>query len=72
MRICWQSLVPVGIVLLIATGVLVYFGLERNIVACLGVNVILLGILLWNAAASRQPVTGRQVDLPDVEIVART
>lgn len=72
MRICWQSLVPVGIVLLVATGVLVYFGLERNVMACLGVNIALLGILLWNAASSRQPVTGRQSDLPEIEVVART
>jgi NADH-quinone oxidoreductase subunit H len=70
MRLCWQSLVPVGMLLLAGTGVLAYFNLERNVLACLGLNALMLLFLLWRAARTER-VTARQEDLPDIEVVAR-
>ncbi|MBK9126696.1 MAG: NADH-quinone oxidoreductase subunit NuoH [Phycisphaerales bacterium] len=70
MRLCWQSLVPVGILMLIGTGVLVQLGLERNVLACLALNVVLVAYLLWRAARTER-VTARQEDLPEIEVAAR-
>lgn len=67
MRLAWQSLVPAGIALLAATAVLAAFGLHQSFFASLGVNLLVLIILLWAAARSKQP-TGRQGDLPEVEV----
>ncbi len=68
MRVAWQSMVPVGILLLIAIAVLAAFGLHRNWLASLAVNAGLLIVMLVLAARSREPVTGRQQDLPEVEV----
>lgn len=66
MRLCWLSLVPVGIGLLAAIAILVALGLHREWWATLGVNVLALLIMLWYAGRSKAPVTGRQSDLPPV------
>jgi uncharacterized membrane protein YgaE (UPF0421/DUF939 family) len=68
MRIAWQSLVPVGIALVAAIAVLVALNLHHNWLMGLGVNVLILIVVLWRVARTRQPVTGRQDDLPDVEV----
>lgn len=68
MRIAWQGLIPLGIVMVIVTGVLVYFGLERNLLASLLANAVVLAGVLWMMARSRQPVTGRQDDLPAIRV----
>lgn len=66
MRLCWLSLVPVGIGLLAAIAILVALGLHREWWATLGVNVLALLIMLWYAGRSKAPITGRQGDLPPV------
>lgn len=63
MHMAWLALVPMGLALVIATGVLVVFGLERNIVACLIVNALTLIGALILAGRSTRPVTGRQDNL---------
>jgi NADH-quinone oxidoreductase subunit H len=68
MRLTWKSLVPVGMALVIVTGVLVALGWQRNFFASIGANVVLLAIGLWLASRSRQPITGRQISLPDIEV----
>lgn len=68
MRIAWQSMVPVGIALVAAIAVLVACDLHHNWLTGLGVNILILIVVLWRAARTRQPVTGRQDDLPDVEV----
>ena len=68
MRLTWKSLVPIGMALVIATGVLVAFGWQRNLFVSIGVNVVLLVVGLWLASRSRQPITGRQISLPDIEV----
>lgn len=68
MRLAWQSLVPVGVGLVAALAVLVALGLQRNLWACLLVNLLTLAVMLWSAARTRRPVTGRQDDLPDIDV----
>jgi len=66
MRLCWLSLVPVGIGLLIGVALLVALGWHRHWWANLGLNLLVLLIMLWYAGRSKTPVTGRQSDLPPV------
>jgi NADH-quinone oxidoreductase subunit H len=68
MRLAWQALVPVGIALVAAVGLLTVFGLQQSWLATLAVNLLALVGLLWTAARTRRPVTGRQEDLPPVEV----
>lgn len=68
MRIAWEGMIPVGVVLVVATGVLVAFDLHQTLWATLGTNiVILIGMLLYIGRRAA-PVTGRQGDLPDIEV----
>jgi NADH-quinone oxidoreductase subunit H len=67
MHLCWLSLVPVGIVLVAATAVLATFiDLQRYWYWSLLMNLVVLVLLLVQAARTRAPVTGRQQDLPEV------
>jgi NADH-quinone oxidoreductase subunit H len=68
MRLAWQSMVPVGVALLAAVAVLTSLGLHRKWWADLGVNIVVLIVVLWFAARSSAPVTGRQGDLPEVQV----
>ncbi len=70
MRIAWTGMIPIGLLLLIGTGILAAFGLERNIFASLVMNAVALAIILAVLSRSRAPVTGRQPDLPPVEVVS--
>ncbi|MGD8453276.1 MAG: NADH-quinone oxidoreductase subunit NuoH [Phycisphaerae bacterium] len=68
MRVAWQSMVPMGMALLVGTAVLVALDLHRVWWASLLMNaVVLLMTLVW-VGRSRSPVTGRQQNLPDVEV----
>jgi NADH-quinone oxidoreductase subunit H len=68
MRLAWQGLIPLGIALVLGTGVLVVCELEKNIPASLAMNAIVLIGALLVASRSRRPVTGRQDYLPEVEV----
>ncbi len=68
MRLAWQGLVPAGIGLVTGTALLAAAGLHRAWWANLGLNVLVLAVLLALAARSRRPVTGRQEDLPPVQV----
>lgn len=71
MRLCWLGLVPLGIVLLIGTGILATFIDLRagwNWLAGLVFNVIVLAGMLVYAARSRAPITARQMDLPQIRV----
>ena len=67
-RLAWQSLVPIGVVLVAAMAVLTALGLERTWWATLGVHILVLLGMLWSAARSKRPITGRQDDLPPIEV----
>jgi NADH-quinone oxidoreductase subunit H len=69
MRLAWQALLPVGVVLVAAMAVLSALGWQRTWGACLAVSVLGLIGMLCTAARSKRPVTGRQEDLPPVEVV---
>lgn len=68
MRMCWLSLLPAGVVLLAGTAILTAFNMQRNFWVSLIMNIVLLAIFLWNAARSKAPITGRQEDLPDLQV----
>jgi len=70
MRIAWLGMLPAGVVLLAGTAVLAALGLERNLWACLALNVAVLAGMLVYVGRSRRPVTGRQPDLPPVPVGA--
>jgi NADH-quinone oxidoreductase subunit H len=69
MRLAWLSMVPVGIALVAGTAVLATFNVQRTWWAPLALNVLTLVVVLWVAARAQSPVTGRQPDLPDIEIL---
>jgi NADH-quinone oxidoreductase subunit H len=71
MKLAWKSMIPLGMGLIVAAGVLVVLGWQRNIVASLAANAVALAITLWIASRSRQPVTGRQENLPEIEVYPR-
>lgn len=63
MRLAWKVLIPVTLALfLLATGLL-YFRLERSVLALVG-NAVVLGVVLAYAARSKTAITGRQVNMP--------
>ncbi|MBK9118490.1 MAG: NADH-quinone oxidoreductase subunit NuoH [Phycisphaerales bacterium] len=68
MRITWQGLVPIGILLVALIAVLVAFNLQRVWWAALGVNLLTIVITLLVVARAGSPVTGRQTDLPTPEV----
>jgi NADH-quinone oxidoreductase subunit H len=68
MRLAWQAMVPAGVGLLAAVAVLTALGLERIWWATLSVNVLALVGMLWTAARTRRPVTGRQEHLPPIQV----
>jgi hypothetical protein len=55
--------------MVIGVAILTALGWQRNILAALSLNVIALVIVLAVASRSRRPVTGRQSDLPPIEVV---
>jgi NADH-quinone oxidoreductase subunit H len=70
MRLAWKGMIPLGMAVVAGTGVLVAFGWQRSVPASLALNVIILAGALW-LSTSRKPVTGRQENMPDVEVVSR-
>ena len=68
MRMAWKSMVPIGAGLVMATCVLVVFDLHREWYWSFAANVVVLILaLLWSQRV-KVPVTGRQPNLPDIEV----
>lgn len=65
MTLAWRGMIPMAMGLVIATGVLAAFGLERNVLASLIGDALVLAISLW--AATLGSVTGRQENMPPLE-----
>lgn len=79
MRLSWQALVPLGLALVVAQAALSAFGwtidpragLGRNLGVMLVywlVNGVLLAVALFFAARTHKPVTGRQENLPKIDV----
>jgi len=68
MRVAWKGMIPLGMLLVLATGLLTALNLHRNLAACLGANLLVLLVALAWAGRSRAPVTGRQANLPDIQV----
>jgi NADH-quinone oxidoreductase subunit H len=79
MRLSWKGLIPMGMGLVVVQGALVAFGCRIDPAASVGskigviaihwiANAVVLGASWWFAARSTQPVTGRQDNLPEIEV----
>ncbi len=68
MRLAWRSLAPIGLGLVAGMAVLTAIGLHRTWWACLALNLLVTLVVLRLAAHARRPVTGRQEDLPDLNV----
>jgi NADH-quinone oxidoreductase subunit H len=79
MRLAWRSMVPLGLGLVTMTGVLAALGLQIEpdasagrkalvIVVHLAANAVVLAVTLWLAGRVKHPVTGRQENLPEIEV----
>jgi NADH-quinone oxidoreductase subunit H len=68
MRLAWKAMVPAGLLLVVLTGALAAYGVQRNLAYTFGVNMTLLVAMLLFAATAKTPVTGRQENLPVVRV----
>lgn len=68
MKLAWQGLIPIGVIMVVITGVLVAFGWERTVAAPIANGVVLVLILAY-LAANPGKITGRQDHLPEIEVV---
>jgi len=68
MSLTWRGLVPIGMALTAGVGGLVYFDKAITWYAPVVDVVVVAGALLLSPVLSGS-VTGRQVDLPDIEVV---
>ncbi len=69
MRLAWKGMIPIGMGLLTVAGLLAAVGWQDRFVPCIIGDALVLGVALGVAASSRTPVSGRQANLPEVEIV---
>ena len=69
MRLAWRGLVPIGLALVVLTALLAAVGWQRSFFACLLINAGLLGVIIALAGRSKTPITGRQANMPDVDVV---
>jgi NADH-quinone oxidoreductase subunit H len=82
MRLAWKGLIPLGLGLVVVQGVLAALNWHIDPNASVGRNIgvmviywianaVVLGVTLWVAGRSKQPVTGRQDNLPHIDVRPR-
>ncbi|MDX2200744.1 MAG: complex I subunit 1 family protein [Phycisphaerae bacterium] len=71
MRIAWKGLIPAGVAMLFIQAVLVAFNLHthKHWYVSLGVNLVMIAFILAMLGRSKNPVTGRQENLPHIQVV---
>lgn len=69
MRLAWKGMIPIGMALLFATGLLAVPGWQDKFLPSIIVDAIVLAVALWVASRARTPVSGRQDNLPPVEVL---
>ncbi len=69
MRLAWKGLVPLGLALVVATGVLVLRDWQNKLVPTLLTNIAIIAVALVIASRAKRPISGRQENLPPVELV---
>ena len=70
MRLAWRGLVPIGLAMVMLTSLLAAVGWQRSFPACLLVNAAVLAVVIWIAARSKAPITGRQTNMPPVDVIS--
>ncbi len=68
MRIAWKGLIPITLCIVGWSIFLLYIKQHRSFYWCMGGNVLLVIVSLFIAATRRLPTTGRQSNLPDVDV----
>jgi NADH-quinone oxidoreductase subunit H len=68
MKLAWKGMIPMGMGLVVATGVLTALGWQDKFLPSIVSDAIVLAITLWLASRSKAPVTGRQDNLPEIEV----
>jgi NADH-quinone oxidoreductase subunit H len=81
MRLAWKGMIPIGMVVVVVEALLIAVGLRvdpsggafsgRNLVVLLAhwiINGAIIAVVLWRAARSGTPITGRQDNMPPVEL----
>lgn len=68
MRLAWEGLIPIAVIMVVVTAVLVALGWERTIAAPIANGVVLV-LILGYLAFKPGKVTGRQDHLPDIKVV---
>jgi predicted Kef-type K+ transport protein len=68
MKLAWQGLIPIGVIMVVITAVLVGLGWDRTIAAPIANGVVLVGILIY-LASNPGKITGRQEHLPEITVV---
>lgn len=82
MRLSWKGLVPLGMVMVFVTIMITaagfhlhadkgFFGNLDYLGAMLGANIVVIAITLWFASRSSAPITGRQENLPEIQVASR-
>ena len=69
MQLAWRGLVPIGLAMVVLTALLAAMGWQRSFLACLPANAALLAVVIWLAARSKAPITGRQANMPKVDVI---
>ncbi len=80
MKLAWKGMIPIAMALVVIEGVLVAVGIKVDptagfvgnfgvLAVHLLVNAVLLGFILWQLSRTKAPVTGRQDNLPEIEVV---
>ena len=67
MRLAWLRLIPMMLAMFVLAVLLLYFELHRSALAPAG-NLLIVGATLWIAARSTAPITGRQLNMPEIMI----
>lgn len=68
MRMAWKGLIPITLGLVVWVIFLVYINQHRSFIWCVGGNVAVIVISMVVASLSGTPATGRQRNLPSVEV----
>jgi len=71
MRLAWKGLIPMTLGLFVVSVVLLYIGEHRAPLWTLGGNAVVLAVALVVAGTSREAVTGRQPNMPRIDLALR-
>jgi NADH-quinone oxidoreductase subunit H len=66
MRVAWKGLIPASLGVLLVAILGLHFGLHHNLLFTLTGNLLVVGVALWVMSRAKDPVSGREHNLPPV------